>query len=73
MNGNRRRDRNYKWRRRNGRLALPGFHVADVDWPAKLIALGKLRPDQEDDKDAIREATIRFLDEVRVGQVTERR
>lgn len=62
----------YRERKRNGRMALPGFHVADVMMPQKLIALGLLRPDQEDDRAAIRDATIQLLDELDVAQLSHR-
>ena len=62
------RDLAYKWRRKHGRLALVGFHVDDPGWIEKLIELDRLSPAQEDDRAAIREATIRFIDDIVVAE-----
>lgn len=62
----------HRWRLKHGRLALPGFHVSDVAWPRALIELGRLRPDQEDDRAAIRDATIELLDDLCLGAIDRR-
>ena len=61
------RQRRYRKRKADGRLVLPGFHVADVEWPQKLIQIGWLRADQEDDTPAITKATIAFVDAVKIS------
>ena len=47
-----------------GRLVLGVIDVAEVDFPQKLIALGRLRRDQEDDVQAITDAAIKALDDL---------
>ena len=63
-----RRDRAYKWRLRNGRQALVGAHYDEVAWPQKLIELGRLPRGQEADKEAILQATIRYIDDILIGE-----
>jgi hypothetical protein len=60
------RQREYRRRCKAGRLVLR-IDVADVCWAQKLIALGRLRPSQEDDAAAIAEATTQLLDDLDIS------
>lgn len=60
------RQRRHRRLKRQGRMSLR-ITVDDVAYPQKLISLGLLKLEEEDDPRAIEKATTEMLDRMAVG------